>query len=168
MPRPAAPTLSISPALPADLPAVWAIEREQFSNPWTMAYFQAELGNRLSHFYVAREPGRTELAGFLIFWRLDDEIELHKIAVAGEKRRRGYGRQLLDFIIGCARSWNCRAIALEVRAGNAAAVGLYEQAGFRRAGLRRDYYSMPAEDALLFRLDLDRDAGPVRRNPARG
>jgi ribosomal-protein-alanine N-acetyltransferase len=160
--------LAISPAVPADLPAVWAIEREQFSNPWSMAYFAAELGNRLSHFYAARESGAADLAGFLIFWRLDDEIELHKIAVAGDRQRRGYGRQLLDFTIGRARSWNCRLIALEVRAGNAAAVGLYEQAGFRRVGRRRDYYSSPLEDALLFRLDLDCRAGPVRRNRARG
>ncbi len=155
MPRPTLPTLPIRKAVLADLPAVGAIEREQFSNPWPQSYFQAELDNRLSHFYVAEEPQGATLAGYTIFWRLNDEIELHKIAVVGNSQRRGYGFLLLDFLIGRARSWSCRQVVLEVRAGNEAAVRLYEKAGFRCIGRRRDYYIRPSEDALVFKLELD-------------
>jgi len=38
---------------------------------------------------------------------------------------------------------------LEVRAGNHAALALYEKAGFARRGLRRNYYRDPADDALI-------------------
>ncbi len=47
---------------------------------------------------------------------------------------------------------------LEVAAGNAAAIGLYEGAGFQRVGLRRGYYAKsegPAEDALVLRRPLN-------------
>ena len=42
---------------------------------------------------------------------------------------------------------------LELRAGNREALGLYESLGFRRLGVRRAYYSAPAEDALLLVRD---------------
>ena len=36
-----------------------------------------------------------------------------------------------------------------MRAGNAAAIHLYEKAGFVSAGIRPGYYEKPAEDALI-------------------
>jgi len=152
---PTPPALSIRKARTADLPSVWSIECEQFSNPWPLAYFQAELGNHLSHFFVAEEREGQALAGFMIFWRLDSELELHKIAVVRQSQRRGYGSCLLDFFIRLGRSWHCHQAVLEVRAGNEAAIRLYAKAGFLCVGRRRDYYSQPAEDALVFRLDFN-------------
>lgn len=129
-----------------------AIEREQFSNPWSDKHFQAELANSFSHFYVAAERENPALAGFVIFWRLDGELELHKIAVGKTCQRRGTGSCLLDFFIRTARDWQCQRALLEVRAGNAAAIRLYEKFAFQRVGRRRDYYSQPVEDALVFQL----------------
>ena len=155
MPKPTLttpPLLAIRKARAADLPTVMAIEREQFSNPWSDKYFQAELANSFSHFFVAEIQENSVLAGFLIFWRLDAELELHKIAVAKACQRRGYGSCLLDFFITTARSWQCQHALLEVRASNVAAIQLYEKFAFQRIGRRRDYYSLPAEDALVFQL----------------
>ena len=144
------PALRIRKAAAADLPAVMAIEREQFSHPWSAEHFAAELANRVAQFYVAENRENSLLAGFLLFWRLGDELELHKIAVAGVCQRRGSGSCLLDFFIRTARSWRCRRALLEVRASNAAAIRLYEKFAFRCIGRRRDYYSSPVEDALVF------------------
>jgi [ribosomal protein S18]-alanine N-acetyltransferase len=158
MPRPTAaipPAPPIRKATAADLPAVLAIEREQFSNPWSAEHFGAELANSFSHFYVAEDPENPGLAGFLIFWRLDSELELHKIAVNASCLRRGYGSRLLDFFVRTARSWHCRQALLEVRASNAAAIRLYEKFAFQSVGRRRDYYSQPVEDALVFCLRLE-------------
>lgn len=155
MPKPTLttpPALSIRKAKAVDLTAVVAIEREQFSNPWPEEHFRAELVNRVSSFYVAAESENSALAGFLIFWRLDAELELHKIAVAKACQRHGYGSCLLDFFIATAHSWHCQRALLEVRASNMAAVHLYEKFAFQRVGRRRDYYSLPNEDALVFQL----------------
>ena len=42
------------------------------------------------------------------------------------------------------------AATLEVRAGNAAAIRLYEKHGFLLAGRRKKYYENPVEDALIY------------------
>jgi [ribosomal protein S18]-alanine N-acetyltransferase len=155
MPKPTSTqplALSIRKAKAADLPAVIAIEREQFSNPWSDEHFRAELVNSFAHFYVAENRDTSLLTGFLIFWRLDSELELHKIAVAKACQRRGFASSLLDFFITIARSWHCQRALLEVRASNVAAIRLYEKFAFQRIGLRSDYYSRPNEDALVFQL----------------
>lgn len=41
------------------------------------------------------------------------------------------------------------AFTLEVRAGNGSAVHLYEKAGFVTEGVRKGFYDMPKEDALI-------------------
>lgn len=151
------PTLAIRKAGSADLPAVLTIEQQQFSNSWSEKHFQAELANSFSHFYVAANPENATLAGFLIFWRLGDELELHKIAVAKGCQRRGYGSCLLDFFIASARSWHCHRALLEVRAGNVAAIQLYEKYAFQCIARRRDYYSLPVEDALILELVFQAD-----------
>ena len=49
---------------------------------------------------------------------------------------------------------------LEVAHDNLPALGLYEAAGFERAGLRRGYYDRGAAgsaDAVVMRLDLGRE-----------
>ena len=43
---------------------------------------------------------------------------------------------------------------LEVRADNAAALALYEQAGFATISLRRRYYQPGDIDAVIMRKDL--------------
>jgi ribosomal-protein-alanine N-acetyltransferase len=50
-----------------------------------------------------------------------------------------------------------RALELEVRAGSGGAIALYAGLGFVVAGRRVGYYREPVEDALLMRLDLDKD-----------
>ncbi|MBN2399400.1 MAG: ribosomal protein S18-alanine N-acetyltransferase [Candidatus Aminicenantes bacterium] len=144
----------IRKARAADLAAVLEIEHAQFSNPWTADHFQAELNNSFSHFYVVENRENSAVAGFMIFWRLDGELELHKIAVIQACQRHGFASSLMDFFIRIARSWHCHHALLEVRASNEAAIRLYEKTNFQCVGRRRDYYSHPSEDALVFRLEF--------------
>jgi ribosomal-protein-alanine N-acetyltransferase len=55
-------------------------------------------------------------------------------------------------------AWAAKAgattIRLEVRASNAAALALYQRYGFSTTGLRRAYYSVPVEDAVLLEAPL--------------
>ena len=52
---------------------------------------------------------------------------------------------------------------LEVRASNTPAQALYKAAGFREAGLRKNYYQNPAEDGLIMRADVG--AGDRKEHP---
>lgn len=153
MPKPSSaepPATAIRPAAAADLDAVAAIESEQFSNPWRRDYYAAELGNSRCHFFVALPRPGGPVIGYLLFWRLGDELELHKIAVAAAWQRRGHAGRMMEFLISAGRGWGCGRVVLEVRAANLAAIRLYERHGFRLCGRRVDYYDRPREDALVF------------------
>lgn len=97
-------------------------------------------------FLVAEAEAR--LAGFLL-WRplTDAETEILSLAVAESFRRRGLAEALARRLFALRRG----EYFLEVRASNAAALGLYEKLGFERQGRRRAYYHRPVEDAVLMR-----------------
>ena len=99
----------------------------------------------------ATEGSSASLCGFLVARHLAPEWELENIVVAPSARRQGIGRQLLDAWLARARETHSSAVFLEVRESNAAARSLYEKAGFQQVGRRNQYYSHPAEDALLYR-----------------
>lgn len=142
----------IRKAAAADMAAVQQIECEQFSNPWRLEFFTAELANSFSNFYVAEDAASGDLTGYLLFWRLGAELELHKIAVAKAWQGKGHASHLLEFFIQTARSWGIDRAVLEVRVHNTPAIRLYEKFAFSCVGRRRDYYDRPVEDALLYEL----------------
>jgi ribosomal-protein-alanine N-acetyltransferase len=99
-----------------------------------------------------------EVAGFavasLVGPGADFEAELESIAVAKSVQGHGIGAALLARLVTNLGLVGAEKLALEVRESNAAALGLYERAGFREVGRRRGYYRDPVEDAVLLRLDL--------------
>ena len=70
-------------------------------------------------------------------------------------RGRGLSKLLMDALIGEAQARQVEILRLEVRLSNAPARALYEQYGFTNTGVRKGYYSMPKEDALLMELVLE-------------
>ena len=157
MPRASAsPAPRIRKAQAGDLPAVERIEREQFSNPWTREYYAAELENSFSNFMVAEGGVGSEVIGYMLFWRLGGELELHKIAVGRTWQRQGHAERLLEYFMQAARAWDCERAILEVRESNVAAIRLYEKFAFRLAGRRSGYYDRPEEDALIYEFDFRR------------
>jgi ribosomal-protein-alanine N-acetyltransferase len=64
------------------------------------------------------------------------------------------GARLVGEFVKHARAARGSEIFLEVRESNEAARGLYRKMGFEATGLRKSYYSDPAEDAILCRLGL--------------
>ncbi len=139
-----------------DLPAVLAIERRAFSQPWSRAFFEKELGTPFARLTVAMEdsPVRAQLVGYSCRWRVTDEVHLLNVAVHPGRRGGGIGRLLVEAVITEARSTAARTMFLEVRAGNIAARRLYRRLGFRDLGMRRGYYG-PGQDAIVMELRLD-------------
>ncbi|MDD5832257.1 MAG: ribosomal protein S18-alanine N-acetyltransferase [Clostridiales bacterium] len=92
----------------------------------------------------------TRVAGFGLL-RCFDDAEVVRIAVRSEYRREGIGSRLLEGLISEAKRRKVSGIFLEVRSSNLAAVSMYRRAGFTEEGIRKNYYSSPAEDALIMR-----------------
>jgi ribosomal-protein-alanine N-acetyltransferase len=133
-------------ALP-DLDAVLAIERASFSQPWTADMFYAELtGNRFAYFFVA--VAGADIVGYIGGWRVADDLQVVSLAVRPDARRSRVASRLLAHLFDHAGA-PVRRASLEVRRSNHAAIAMYEQFGFRPAGVRRGYYDEPKEDAVL-------------------
>ena len=74
---------------------------------------------------------------------------MDNIAVFGHHRKKGVGTAIVEALIQEAKRQGAEFISLEVRPSNRAAVGLYTKLGFAEEGRRRNFYTDPAEDALI-------------------
>jgi ribosomal-protein-alanine N-acetyltransferase len=145
-----------------DLSGVLEVDEASFTRPWTRAMYTSEFLSRdTSRLYVLRTP-EFGVAGYCAAWFVVDEVHINNIAVRPQCRRRGYGAALLQHVLAEAAKSSARRATLEVRRSNESARRLYERFGFRIAGVRRDYYSHPTEDALI----LWRDEEGVTRGPS--
>jgi [ribosomal protein S18]-alanine N-acetyltransferase len=130
----------------ADLPQVIAIERRAFPTPWSLAMFVLELSKPSGICLAALRDGR--IVGYLICSRYDKVWHLMNVAVDDRLRRQGIASALLERLFEQADRPG-EQYTLEVRLSNAAAMALYEEYGFRSAGVRRGYYHDNQEDALI-------------------
>lgn len=130
-----------------DLDQVMEIENRLFSPPWTKEGFFTYLTRKDAMFLVVEEKGRIlAYCGLLMVL---DGGDITNVAVCPERQREGIGHFLMESLIRLAEEQGITAIHLEVRVGNHTAIRLYERMGFTRDGIRRNYYTDPAEDALL-------------------
>ncbi len=141
--------VSILPARPSDVAAVYRIARLAFPIPWPIEELRRELTRPFSELRVLRPAGETRVAAFVNHWRVADELQIMNIAVDPMQRRRGYASALLADLLEHARARSITAIALEVRRSNEAAIALYARHGFQTVGTRPRYYSDNHEDALV-------------------
>ncbi len=147
--------LRIVPMGPEHIPKVAALERACFpADPWSEALFREALDNPAAAVLLAQGEGGS-LLGYAVVSAVLDEGSLDNIAVAPDVRRQGVGDALMKALTGFARE-NLAVLTLEVRVSNAPAIALYEKYGFAPVGRRKNYYSVPREDALLMTLTFER------------
>ena len=150
----------------ADLDGVLDVDVLSFTRPWTRAMYESEFLNRdTSRMFVLRTASRP-VAGYCAAWFILDEIHINNIAVRPELRGRGLGSALLAHVLEEGRAAGASRATLEVRRSNDDAQRLYERFGFRVAGVRRDYYTDPTEDALVLWRDDDVSWGGTHQMPA--
>jgi ribosomal-protein-alanine N-acetyltransferase len=127
------------------------LEKMCFSEPWSEKAIleEAERG-----FCVAAYID-GEFAGYAGMLCVLDERDVCNIATVPHFRGKGVGRALTDALIASARESGASVIMLEVRKSNAAAIALYEKAGFTLVGQRKNFYTLPREDALLYNYYID-------------
>jgi [ribosomal protein S18]-alanine N-acetyltransferase len=133
----------------SDLPAVLSVERRSFPTPWSLAMFVLEL-SKPSGICLAASVD-DELVGYLVCSRYDQAWHLMNVAVAPERRRAGVASHLIGRLL--EEAGRELPFTLEVRVSNRAAIAMYEQLGFRSAGVRPRYYQDNGEDALIMWLD---------------
>ena len=160
------------PLLANRLDEVLAVEQRAYAQPWSRANFLDALHSGYqAQMLVARPPqerphalgaardgaGSCTVLGYFVAMKGVDEVHLLNITVAPEYQGQGWSRLLLEALAIWARGQGAEWLWLEVRVGNLRALHVYEAHGYRRVGLRKEYY--PAlhgkrEDAIVMSLRL--------------
>ena len=137
----------------SDVEAVACNEALCFSMPWSenafreiMAAQEADDGQTILYL-VAELDGR--IVGHCGVRNLLGEGEITNVAVHPDHRNHGIAGAMLRELLDRGSRMGIEAFTLEVRAGNKSAVRLYEKAGFVTEGVRKGFYDMPKEDALI-------------------
>lgn len=119
------------------LDQVLAIEQQAYSHPWTAGHFRDALAAGYHGMALVQDD---RVCAYLVAMRGVDEVHLLNITVAPPWQGQGLARRLLDALCDWSRGQGAQWLWLEVRQSNLHALQVYEHYGFRRVGLRKDYY----------------------------
>lgn len=146
--------VQIRDLMPEDVQSVLAIEKASFTTPWSEILFMNEIFKPRSLPRVA-VIGET-IVGYICANYLLDEGHILNVTVHPDFRKKGIATRLVLQMIDLLDKESCRTIFLEVRLTNNAAIGMYQKAGFRIISARKNYYTLPVEDAVIMALQLPR------------
>ncbi len=149
--------MRLRPGSAEDATAIAALEETCFGqDAWSFPLVVSELTGAGRDTLVALEG--DEIFGYAVTMTAGEVVDLLRIAVHPQWRRRGVARTLLEEVRARAEGLQADRVLLEVRVGNAPARAFYEAAGFTRIA-RRPHYYRDGADALVLAL-------PLREAPA--
>ncbi|MGV6821188.1 MAG: GNAT family N-acetyltransferase [Parvularcula sp.] len=139
-------SLSVRKAQAADIGALAKLHGIIFDPGWDEAFWTKAVQDRAAHVWCCGEG--DGLVGLLAIRAAAGEADILTIGVDPRVRRSGLARGLLVVALEELIHQGTDRISLEVAITNSAAIALYEEFGFWRAGLREKYYENGA-DALV-------------------
>jgi ribosomal-protein-alanine acetyltransferase len=147
--------ISIRPAKLSDLDAIVALEQAVFSTDRLSRRSLRTFILSPRHPLLVAISNRNLLGYALVALRERSVVaRLYSIAVDPHAGRQGVGRALVAACEHYAAARGRRALRLEVRFDNSAAIALYERLGFRQFGRYDNYYADGAS-ALRFEKILE-------------
>lgn len=144
--------MTVSKMTPATASLAAGLEQQLFSHPWREADFLASLTDPTRCFLTAMEG--EYLLGYCGLQVGGDQGDVLTVGVDPARRRQGIGLVLMRELIREAARMGVQSLFLEVRESNGSARGLYEKLGFQLLGKRPGYYKDPAEDGMIYVLEV--------------
>lgn len=135
-----------------DIKYIVELEEKTFSDAWTEKSVRDTFQQKQAFITVAEDAG--ELIGYCIIYYVMDEAEIARIATSEAVRRTGAGKGLLQYTCECCREKQIERLLLDVRESNEGAIAFYKNYGFQTDGMRKNFYEMPKEDAVLMSMCL--------------
>ncbi len=132
------------------------IDREIFSEPWSEAGFRSSLESPYTRYLAVETSG--ELAAYCGYLRSFEDADITNVAVIPSMRQRGIARAMLAELMRLGRQDGIERFTLEVRESNTPAIHLYESLGFHTEGVRKNFYRLPTENALIMWTDAEAES----------
>lgn len=121
-----------------------------FDDFWTFDVLKSEILNNNSKYIVIKN--NFEILGFAGIKIILDEADIMNIVVKKAYRNKKIGSLLLDSLIKLSKKLSIKSITLEVNEKNLVAFHLYEKFGFKKIGIRKNYYNN--ENAIIMTKTL--------------
>ena len=122
------------------------LEKVCFSSPWSEASLKLLTGESGVGFVAFSDGVLAAYGGMLTVL---DEGQITNIATHPSFRRKGLARQILSAIEEYSKAHAITLLSLEVRESNAAARALYSSCGWQEMGVRKNFYKLPSENAVV-------------------
>ena len=136
----------------SDASEIAELERKAFSDAWTEKGILDTFHQKQAFVVVGEMDGKV--VGYCIMYYVLDEGEIARIAVDDTCKRQGVGRAILKRVEDICREKEITRILLDVREGNDTARAFYRNYGFAEDGIRKNFYEMPKEHAVLMSKDV--------------
>jgi len=137
-----------------DIPLLVSMEREIYpESPWSANQFKEELSGmpKTREYLVALDE--LEVVGYGGVALLGDVADIHTLTIKESYRRLGIASSLLEKLESWAIQRGAKALMLEMREGNEAAMSLYQKAGYQLISRRDNYYAKGIH-ALIMRKEV--------------
>lgn len=141
---------------PEHLDDILLMEQQCFSVPWTRDQLAAQMSDSM-YIFLAAEDESGRAVGYVGLMYVLDEGYISNVAVSPSRRREGIADMLLTELYARAKAKKLSFLTLEVRESNAPAQSLYKKHGYTEVGMRKGYYSLPKEDAVLMTCFLSEE-----------
>ena len=135
-----------------DIRQIAELEKKIFSDAWTEKSLQETFEQKQAFITVVEIE--EKVVGYCIIYYVMDEAEIARIAICEDERRTGIGNDLFQYTCEYCTEIGVERLLLDVRESNQGAIAFYEHNGFQRDGIRKNFYEMPKEDAVLMSLSL--------------
>ncbi len=96
---------------------------------------------------------RDKLVAFVGVSMSLDTCDIEDVLVGVDFRRQAFAKKLINYAIEYIKTQNKQKVFLEVRENNIPAIKLYENLGFNKISMRKNYYS-DGENALVYLKEL--------------
>ena len=149
---------TVSRMTEADAAEAAVIDAEVYTTPWSERSFSDSLKKDCYLFLTVRGKG-PEILGYCGLVQSFDEADITNVTVRSKARGQGIAFLMLNELMEEGRKRGISRFSLEVRASNQPAIRLYRKLGFCQEGRRKNFYSLPEEDALIFWKDETRADG---------
>ena len=134
----------VRPAGLKDLDKISTIENVTSDYPCTNQQLQDYIDKTLVF------VGGNDILGFAVIVTVENQAELHNIAIVPQQQGNGLGSLFLKALVA-ALPMLVEQCYLEVRVSNFRAIRLYQRMGFSKIAERKDYYrnGLGREDAVI-------------------
>ena len=141
--------IRVRPMTAEDIEDAYALEKTNLGKEaWTKKQLMDAMTRDDTIYLVAEMAGR--IVGLCGLQNISGDGEITNVSVSGDVRQQGCGYKMLRQLIERGYGIGVKDYTLEVRAGNAPAIALYEKLGFRSEGTRPGFYDEPKDDAIIY------------------